>query len=133
MPGPGFPLTRAAAAPSPKKAHETRFASDASSGWKVRLDSSTATTSAVEPGNARAKSAARASAAAPPTQPSSVIGTRRTFGRNPSSATRYASSEGTMYPVHDTLITRSTSAGATPAPSRHARATWPPSATACRR
>ena len=72
------PSSSAAAAPSPKSAVDTRFASDTSARWMLRLGSSTATTSARASGKPTRKSCARASAAAPPEQPSAVIGSRRT-------------------------------------------------------
>ncbi len=89
--------------------------SDRSARCRLRLGSSTATTSARASGKPIRKSCARASAAAPPEQPSAVIGSRRTSARKPSSLKRCASSDGIMIPVHDVVTIRSMSRASTPA------------------
>ena len=86
-PVPPAPPRRRPAPPPPRRRRTapstTRFAGDRSARCMLRLGSSTAITSTRAPGKPTRKSCARASAAAPPAQPSSVIGSRRTSGRKP--------------------------------------------------
>src|SRR5438309_281430 len=56
-----------------------------------------------DPGRACTNSQARVNAIAPATQPSSVMGKRRTSDRNPIRLIRCASSDGIMNPLHGDL------------------------------
>src|SRR5260370_433021 len=96
-----------------------------------RKDISTAIIRTFPPGSAFRKSAARPNAIAPAAQPSSVNGMRRTFERNPIRLMRWASSDGIMKPVQDTVMIMSISSGFKDARSRHFSAASRPSFTAC--
>jgi hypothetical protein len=77
--------------------------------------SSTATTSATRPGFATRWSCATPSATAPPAQPCSVIGRRRSDGFIFSRSATWASTLGIMKPVHEVETKRSTSRACSPA------------------
>jgi len=64
-------------------------------------------------------------------RPSSVNGMRRTLERKPIKLMRWASSEGIMKPVQETVMIRSTSSGRRPARCKHFSAASRPSLTAC--
>ena len=100
--GRSAPTTSAAAAPSENSEVATRLRRVTSLRWKVRLQSSSATSSTRDPGCASARSRARASPAAPPAQPSPHSGVREMSPRNGSAFASRASRLGVASPVEDT-------------------------------
>jgi hypothetical protein len=103
-----------------------------SSGWRVRVQSSTETTSETACGKARSRSEARASAEAPAWQPRPKMGVRFTEGFRASRFMSLASSDGVERPVTVTNQRWSTSPGVRPARPRASRTAASPTSWATR-
>lgn len=121
-----------AAAPSPKSPLAMMFWIERSSRWRVRLHSSTESSTATWSGFPRRWSEIRATPAAPATQPSPKIGTRRTSGLSFKRFMSRASIEGVARPVTDTNMSKSIRSKDKPASAIAARIASSPSSTATR-
>ena len=109
------PLISMPAAPSPNRAAATMLLFELSPKRKVRLHSSTTSSSTRRPGRTAAISAARDKPITPPAQPSPNSGRRWVSRRMPSRSISRASRLGVQMPVVETVTMASTSSTPQPA------------------